>query len=169
MGKSISVAGPTRERVRFTYLLVQLERKGIGQAELSRRTGMTKSYINALRNPERGRNLGIGAEIVRLMKDGIGLDPKYFYDDYEGERPHELYLLDAKRDEKRIEVLSASVQDVLVGMASMRATLAQHDADHAKQIAELTRQLAEARGQPAPRPLPPSSKGRPKGVGHHSR
>lgn len=90
------------------------------------------------------------------MKDGIGLDPKYFYDDYEGERPHELYLLDSKREEKRIEVLSNSVADIVVEMANLRSQVAQRDADHAKQVADLTRQLAEARG---PRPMP--TKGRP--------
>jgi hypothetical protein len=33
----------------------------------------------------------------------VGLDGRYFYDGYDGERPFEVYLLDHKRDEKRVD------------------------------------------------------------------
>lgn len=106
--------------------------------------------------------MGIGAEIVRLMQEGIGLDPRYFYDNYEGERPYELYLLDGKREQRRVEELAAAFSNLSVEVANLRSDVAQRSADHAKEVAELTRQLAEARG---PRPVPPSppTKGRPKG------
>lgn len=120
----------------MTWLIIQLEKKGIGQAEICRRTGMTTSYVNALRNPQRGRNSGIGAEIVRLMKDGMGLDPRFFYDDYEGERPYEIYLLDARREEKRVEELAKSVSSMRSELASMRAELAARDAKHAQELAD---------------------------------
>jgi transcriptional regulator with XRE-family HTH domain len=91
---------PTRERVRFTWALFQLEKRGFSQVEIARRTGITTSYLNALRNPDRGGNLGIGAEIVRRMHEGLGIDPAYFFDAYEGERPIELYSINKLRQRR---------------------------------------------------------------------
>lgn len=96
---------PTREGQRFSWLILQLERKGLSQAEIGRRTGISPTHLNQLRNIERGGRSGIGAEIVRKVKDGLHIDPAYFFEDYEGEKPYELFLLSAKRDEKRVAAL----------------------------------------------------------------
>lgn len=160
MGGKPRKDGPTREFQRLHWLVIQLERDGIGQAELARRTGMTTSYVNAIRNPDRGRNSGMGAEIVRKMKDGMGLDPRYFYDDYEDQRDYKIYLLDAKREEKRFEQL-ASAQDALrADFAKLRAELMERDAKHAREVAQLESELADARRQLGKRPSPSPSRRR---------
>ena len=138
---------PTRELQRFRWLIVQLQKKGITQAELARRTGMTTSYVNAIRNSDRGRNSGIGAEIVRKMKDGLRLSEKYFFDDYDGERPFEMYLLDAKREEKQIERVMTEQSAVRADVAKLRAEIADRDALHYRHVATLEAQLAETRAR----------------------
>jgi transcriptional regulator with XRE-family HTH domain len=145
MGGKPRKNGPTRELLRLRWLIMQLERDGIGQAELARRTGMTTSYVNAIRNPDRGRNSGIGAEIVRQMKDGLGLSEKYFFDDYDGERPYAMYLLDAKREERRIDTLSEEQSSLRADFAQLRAELAERDAAHSRELAALEAELAQAR------------------------
>ena len=102
---------PTREGQRFSWLVLQLERKGFSQAEICRQTGISTTHLNQLRNIERGSRSGIGAEIVRKVKDGLQIDPAYFYDDYEGEKPYELFLLSAKRDEKRVSALESGLAE----------------------------------------------------------
>lgn len=152
MGGKPSETTKTREFMRMHYLVVQLEKRGIGQTELARRTGVKSGYINVFRNPDRGRNRGIGADIVRKMKDGMGLDPRYFFDDYEGERPYEIYLLDAKREEKRIEgiaqaqsAMQADFARLRAELSEMRAEIASRDAAHMREVASLEAQLADAR------------------------
>lgn len=103
----------------------------------------------------------MGAEIVRKMKDGMGLDPRYFYDDYEEERDYKIYLLDAKREEKRFEQLAQAQDALRADFAKLRADLMERDAKHAREVAQLEAELASARRQLSSRPPPPpSTKGR---------
>lgn len=158
MGGKPRKDGPTREFQRLHWLVVQLERDGVGQAELARRTGMTTSYVNAIRNPDRGRNSGMGAEIVRKMKDGMGLDPRYFYDDYEEQRDYKIYLLDAKREERRYEQLAQAQSALRADFAKLRAELLERDAKHAREVVSLEDELAAARRQSPPRRPAPSKR-----------
>jgi transcriptional regulator with XRE-family HTH domain len=152
---------PTREGQRFSWLLLQLERKGMTQVEICRRTGIAPSHLNQLRHIERGSRSGIGAEIVRKVKDGLQIDPGYFFDDYEGEKQHELFLLSAKRDEKRVAAIEDTVakdQRQLskhnMELAELRAQLVQIGQEQSAtraELRELIRTLQGATARPAGR------------------
>lgn len=73
---------PTREGLRFHWLILQLLERGVSGAELSRVTGVRESHINAFKNIHTSGRSGIGAEIVRFMSKGLGLRPDYFFRDY---------------------------------------------------------------------------------------
>jgi hypothetical protein len=94
------------------------------------------------------------------MKDGMGLDPRYFYDDYEEERDYKIYLLDAKREEKRFEQLAQAQDSLRADFAKLRADLMERDAKHAREVAQLEAELAAARRQLPSRSTPSSAKGR---------
>jgi len=122
----------------------------MSQAEFSRRTGIHGPYINAIRNMDSAGPRGIGAEIVRLVRDGLRVDPDYFYDVYEGEKHHKLYLLGEKRTEKEL----SSIKTELAGIHRKFADVDQRLADYGRlaaeslekdqRIAELERALARA-------------------------
>lgn len=143
----------TREGQRFSWLVVQLEREGLSQAEICRRTGISTTHLNQLRNIERGSRSGIGAEIVRKVKDGLQIDPAYFFDDYEGEKPFQLFLLSAKRDEKRVSALED-------GLAAAQRTAASQAVELAR-LNELL--LRQTQGYERPRSqTPPPGAGSPR-------
>ncbi|RPH75610.1 XRE family transcriptional regulator, partial [bacterium] len=96
---------PTRELVRLSRLIVDCEHNGLPQAELAALTGLKISYLNQIRNYDKYGKTGVGAEIVRLVMKGLGIEPEYFFGDYEGDRPYTMYLLSAKRDEKRVTAI----------------------------------------------------------------
>lgn len=76
---------PTREGLRFHWLILQMTRKGITGAEIARVTGIKESHLSAFKNLHddvgAGRT-GIGAEIVRKMHDGYQLKWDYFFRPY---------------------------------------------------------------------------------------
>jgi transcriptional regulator with XRE-family HTH domain len=136
---------PTREGQRFSWLILQLEQKGLSQAEICRRTGIAPSHLNQLRNIERGSRSGIGAEIVRKVKDGLGIDPAYFFDDYEGQKPFELYSLSAKRDENRVAAIEKGLAEDQRQVATLQTELAKLRELVVAQGAELATTRAERR------------------------
>jgi hypothetical protein len=75
------------------------------------------------------------------MSDALGLDVRYFYDKYEGERPFPTYLF---------EGLAAEQRDIRAEVASMRADFAERDARQTRRIAELEGELAKS---PRPRAI----------------
>lgn len=134
----------SREGMRLHYLLNQLwqgdrgiwpygplEGQPVTQKELCRITGMAKSHLstwmNILREGNAGRT-GFSAEIVRRVKDGLGIDPDYFYDDYEGEADHKLYRLDRRRAEGRMRVVEDAVVKNSAAIEQILAILAEKDA-----------------------------------------
>lgn len=123
---------PTRELKRFSQLIVQLERDGISQTEIAQRTGIKMSYLNQIRNYGRYGKTGIGAEHIRLAMSGLKVDPSYFFDELEVEPDYRVYLLSAKRDEKRVSAIEHAV-----------AASERRDADHAIEIAQLKRLVIE--------------------------
>jgi transcriptional regulator with XRE-family HTH domain len=119
-------AGPSRQLKRFAALVAQLEQAGTSQAEFARLTGIETTHVNKLRNYESSGRTSIGAEILALVKDGLKVDPTYFYDDYddaEGVRDHRLYLLSAKRDEKRISAIEETMKRLELANARQEAEL----------------------------------------------
>lgn len=111
---------PTRELLRFEWLLQQLEDRGVTQKQVTELTGIKKAHLNQIKHHERYRKTGVGAEWIGLMTKGLNLDPAYFFDEYDGPADHRLYLLSAKRDEKRV----ASIESRLGSVESISAALA---------------------------------------------
>lgn len=128
MGKSARYS-PTRELLRFDWLLQQLEDSGIGQKQVSELTGIKKSHLNQIRHHERYRKTGVGAEWIGLMTKGLRLDPAYFFDEYEGPADHRLYLLSAMRDERRVSSIESRLSAVesINAATSQRMTTLEHE------------------------------------------
>lgn len=124
---------PTRELLRFAWLIAQMDALGVKQSEFARRTGIKLSYLNQILNHDKYGKTGIGAEHVRLAMEGFKIDPAYFFDPYEGERDHRLYLLSAKRDEKRVSAIEQTV-------AANQRTHASHDVELARLKEQLLKQ-----------------------------
>lgn len=82
---------PSTQLLRFHWLLGQLNDKGITQADIARRTGLSTSYINRIANFDRVGVMGVSSEAVASVCAGMGIKPDYFFDDYEGERPFETF------------------------------------------------------------------------------
>lgn len=142
----------TREAVRFTELIRQLEVDGISQSEMARRmeevappglTGIDKSYINHHKNETRK---GIGTAIIRLVKDAFGIDPDYFFDDYEGVKDYKLYRLDERRVEKQLRDEKDARETENRELRELIATLA-----HRTERNEA--ELAKVQGKPPPAPI----------------
>jgi hypothetical protein len=108
---------PSVQLVRLKYLILQLIREphsdwkdeygsqltSVKRAEVARRIGLTETHANAICNPETRRNMDVGASILARVSDRVGLDVRYFYDGYTGERPYKLYLLAHKREQKHLD------------------------------------------------------------------
>lgn len=153
---------PSTQLMRFRALILQMEKGGhpnwrdehglplekVTQAELARRTGLTSSYLNSIKYPDRSRNTDIGAAKVAQLCERVGLDVRYFYDGYEGERPFVIYLLDRKREQNQAEATEKAIADLrsefLGALASFRADVSRREQDHEAQIAALEKELAEA-------------------------
>ena len=64
---------------RFCERLAQaLELSGISQAELARRSGMTRMQVNAFL---KGRNTGASLETVSRYAEALGIEPWHLLDD----------------------------------------------------------------------------------------
>ena len=138
---------------RFRTVILQLERFGhpewglskVGPSELARRTGLTTSYLDAIKHADRGGNKDVGGAVLAKMCDGMGLDIRYFFEKFSEERPFTLYLLSAKRDERRIDSFAKELREMRAEFANVRAEFAERDAKKERQIAVLEAELAEAR------------------------
>ena len=125
---------PSRELVRLSWLIQQLDDQGVGQQQLADLTGLKISYLNQLKNYDRYNKTGFGTDILRQVMSGLRLSPSYFFDDYDGQQDYRLHLLSAKRDEKRV--------------ASIEKQLADGERDRVEQgvkVAKLEAQLLELR------------------------
>jgi len=138
----------TREAQRLAWLVAQKRSEGMSQREFSKLTGIGYTYINALANLETGSPRGMGAHIVALVRNGVGVHPDYFYDDYEGEADHKVYLLANRREEARlaaIETEQAQMRRDFAEMVSKVADygrLAAENLELKQQNAALERQLS---------------------------
>lgn len=108
---------PSVQLTRLKYLILQLVREPhpdwkdeygaqlthVSQAEAARRIGLTGTHASAIVNPETRRTMDVGASILARVSDRVGLDVRYFYDGYTGERPYKLYLLAHKREQKQVD------------------------------------------------------------------
>ena len=121
-----------RELLRMSWLIRQLQRDGIGQAEMERRTGIESSHLNKLLNYEGARRKGLGADIIRQVRDGLKIDLGYFFDDYDGERNYKVYPLSAKRDEKRVSDIESDVAELKRGRAADAVRDAERDTEMAR-------------------------------------
>ena len=116
---------PSRELVRFSWLIQQLEDTGFGQKKIADLTGVKISYLNQLKNFEKYGKTGLGTDTLRQIMKGLNLSPSYFFDDYEGQQDHKLHLLSAKRDEKRVSAIEHGLAEAERERAQQRTELAQ--------------------------------------------
>jgi transcriptional regulator with XRE-family HTH domain len=134
---------PSRELIRFSWLISQLEAAGMGQMEIAKATGIKISYLNQIKQYEKYGKTGVGAETVRLAMTGLKIDPSYFFDDYE--------------DEKRVSAIEASLAladreraDQAVEIAKLKAAMIGRDQEVAEMRAELRRALGKVTVTPTP-------------------
>lgn len=126
--------GPSVQLMRLRSLILQMEKRGhpgwkdenddplthVSNAEFSRRTGIPTSYLNAIKHPERSGNSDIGAAKLAQVAEGAGLDIRYFFDGYKGERDFVIYLLAHKREQKQAdEATQAELAKLRSEMVSM--------------------------------------------------
>lgn len=102
--------------------------------------------------------MSIGAEIVRLMQDRMGVAVGYFYDDYpEGSRSYADYSMAQRREDRERDDLKLSVADLQVQFRKLLeeiAAIRQEFATERREHAETKRALAEAQSR-KPRPVRP--------------
>jgi transcriptional regulator with XRE-family HTH domain len=128
----------------------------VSNAEFSRRTGIPTSYLNAIKHPERSGNADIGAAKLALVADGVGIDIRFFFDGYKGERDFMIYLLAHKREQKQADEATqnelAKLRSEMVAMVSgVRGDIATLMQAHQGEVQELKGKLmaAQAYGQTA--------------------
>jgi hypothetical protein len=142
----------SREGERLGYLIRQLEdcechagpkakaanSHGMQAVEVAELLGKSEGYISNIKGFGTNGRSGFGADIVRLVKDRLGIDPHFFYDDYDGPKHHKLYLLSAKRDEKRIVAIEEKALAAEREQKDTNIKLAKLDADlsHIRQLLE---------------------------------
>jgi len=144
---------PSRELIRFSWLITQLEAAGISQMEVVARTGIKISYLNQIKSYEKYGKTGVGAETVRLAMDGLRLSPSYFFADYEGQQDFRLHLLSAMRDEKRVGAVETGLAQADRERAAQAIEIAQlkaRDVERAQQMAELRAEFRRQGGKPTP-------------------
>jgi transcriptional regulator with XRE-family HTH domain len=92
---------------RFHNLLVQLERKGMSQAEISRRTGLSQGYLSKWRWPENNSLQDIGSVTIERVIKGLRIRGGFFTDEYpeSEERPFELYSFENALKERQVDEL----------------------------------------------------------------
>lgn len=126
----------------------------MSQIEFSRQTGIGYSYLNALRNVKSASPRGMGAHIVALVRNGVGVHPDYFYDDYEGEADHKVYLLANRREEVRLAAIEKEQAQMRRDFAEMVSKVADYgrlaaeNLELKQQNAALERQLAKISSKP---------------------
>lgn len=155
---------PSRELIRFSWLITQLEAAGIGQQEVAHRTGIKISYLNQIKSYEKYGKTGVGAETVRLAMDGLRLSPSYFFADYEGQQDFRLHLLSAMRDEKRVTAVETGLAQADRERAAQAIELAQlkaRDVERSQRLEEIERRFRQLDGKkPGPAPHSSSRKAR---------
>lgn len=96
------------------------------------------TWYNIFSDANGGRS-GISADIVRRVKDGLGIHPDYFFDDYEGEADHRVYLLDRYRRQRAFHDVQDEVARHSVLLEQIQAGLAEKDAVIHKQAAQIAK------------------------------
>jgi len=151
---------PSTQLLRAQYLINQLEKNGhpewkdeygqeltsVSQAELSRRTGVNPSYLSAIKHPEIRRNTDVGGANLAKLAKGVGIDVRYFFDTYEGERIFMTYLLSRYREGRQFDAaikteLDKLRQEMRVELDAIRSGAGEVDA--------LTAELAQLRAENA--------------------
>lgn len=152
---------PSTQLIRAQHLILQLERGGhpewkdesgqdltsVSQAELSRRTGVNPSYLSAIKHPEIRRNTDVGGATLAKLALGVGIDIRYFYEPYDGERSFMTYLLSRYREGRQfddrlkteIDKLRREMQSALEAVrveagdaAALQTRVAQLEAENAR-------------------------------------
>jgi len=88
------------------------------------------------------------------MRDGLRIDPAYFFDDYEGDRDFRVYLLSEKRAEKRLDAFEARLATLERSDVELRGLLLAEREENERlrtQLARRGRSTTQPPSLPAPR------------------
>lgn len=135
MGKKLGKrrAGPVRPLLRLASLIAQLEQHGTSVTDFAQLIGVGMSRLNKLRNYESSGRTSFEVEIVERVMRGLKIDPLFFFEDYDdskqGTRDYRLYLLSAKRDEKRISAIEEAQKRQELAQAQLNAKIATQEAE----------------------------------------
>ena len=127
-------ATPTIHGWRLHWLIWQLKREGLAEAEIARRAGLGQTYINAYARIEETGVSGVSLDVAQKLCDALGMDGRYWLDRYKGERPYRLYLFDAEKQRLENERLEQKLSE-------MTQAAARSD----DRIAKLEQEIAEMR------------------------
>jgi transcriptional regulator with XRE-family HTH domain len=134
-------ASPTVHGWRLHWLIWQLKREGLAEAEIARRAGLGQTYINAYARIEETGVSGVSLDVAQKLCDALGMDGRYWLDRYKGERPYKLYLFDAEKQRIENERLETKLQEMTTAAARSDERI-----DRLEQvIAELSSPVRKAR------------------------
>ena len=77
---------------RFRSLIQQLQADGSTLEQIASMAGVVQEYIES-------KHEQIGALLIHRLHRSIGLDPRYFFDDPDGDLPYDAYLAKEIADE----------------------------------------------------------------------
>jgi len=144
---SASMAGrkhkpsPTIHGWRLHWLIWQLKREGLSEAEIGRRAGLGQTYINAYARIEDTGVSGVSLDVAQKLCDTLGMDGGYWLDRYKGERPYRLYLFDAEKRRIENERLEQKLQEIQLVMS-------QSERRSEERMAKLEQELRDMRSTP---------------------
>lgn len=117
----------TREGLRFQKFVLDRIAEGDTQDTIAERLGVSPAYITNAKGFGTNGRTGIGAEIVRRVKERYGVHQDYFFEDYEGLKSYKLYPISAMRDEKRVRSVEQRLEAREEGEKRIELKLAQLD------------------------------------------
>lgn len=77
---------------RMAWLIEQLSKES-SLADVARKTGIEASWLSKVRNYETVGLTAVSSDVIEKLRDSLRLNPAYFFDKYEGERPYKTFLL----------------------------------------------------------------------------
>lgn len=103
---------PSRAAMRMHWLVLQAHENGLNARKLAEITGLSESYLSNWKNIKTSGVKGLEDSQIEILVDKLGLDPRYFFDPYEGPRDYTLYLLDKAREAARHLELEAEMREL---------------------------------------------------------
>lgn len=117
----------TREGQRLQWFFLDRLAEGDEGKDIAERLSVSPAYITNVKGMGSNGRTGIGAEIVRRVKEQYGVHPDYFYEEYEGRKSYKLFPISAMRDEKRVRAVEQRLDAREEGEKQIELKLAKLD------------------------------------------